>query len=171
MPDIFISPDEQIHENNAPIVPDVAPKTESQKNAVPGHSHNKLSAFCLYPDDVGFETKDSKEQIVLLLRKHPITNLKWIFVTFLLLTGPTLLSAFGVFSLMPAGFALVISLAWYLVTSAYAIESFFDWYFSVYFVTTKRVIDVDFDNLINKSVSDAEIEKIQDVTYSTGGGS
>ena len=44
-----------------------------------------------------------------------------------------------------------------------------DWYFNVYFVTTKRIIDVDFYNLIDKRVSDAEIDKIQDVSYTTGG--
>jgi hypothetical protein len=48
-------------------------------------------------------------------------------------------------------------------------EGFFSWYFNVFFVTNRRIIDVDFFNMVNKRVSDAEIEKIQDVTYSTSG--
>lgn len=155
MPDIFISKE--------------IPKTESQKSSIDEHSHNKFSSFCLYPDDIDFETKDSKEEIILLLRQHPIVNLKWIFITLLLLIGPTVLDVFGIFSFLPVGFPLVVSLAWYLVTSAYAIEGFLNWYFNVYFVTNLRVVDVDFYNLINKKVSDAEIEKIQDVSYITGG--
>lgn len=135
----------------------------------PTQSHNKLSSFCLYPDAVDFETRSDQEKIILLLRQHPIVNFKWILTTLLLITGPTLLNFFGILSSLPTGFPLVITLAWYLVTSAYAIEGFLDWYFNVYFVTTQRVVDVDFYNLIDKRVSDAEIEKIQDVSYATGG--
>lgn len=163
MPDIFISPDE------APIVPDVPPKTEAQKSEIVGHSHNRFSSFCLYPDGIGFETKADKEKIILMLRQHPIVNVKWILITLLLLTGPTLLNLFGIFSFLPTGFSLVISLSWYLITSAYAIEGFLDWYFNVYFVTTERIVDVDFYNIIDKRVSNAEIEKIEDVSYTTGG--
>ena len=175
MPDIFVSPDkpndglQKPKEESSKPTPIEVPKTEAERHAMPGHTHNRLSSFCLYPDGVDFETRSEAERIILLLRRHPITNLKWIIITALLLTGPTLLSTFNVFSFLPTGFPLVITLAWYLVTSAYAIESFLDWYFNVYFVTTNRVVDVDFYNLINKKVSDAEIEKIQDVSYATGG--
>ena len=159
MPDVFV---------NQPIA-EKTPRTEAQKKVIPGHSHNKLSAFSLYPDDVGFETKDGKEQIILLLRQHPVVNVRWIVIAILLLTGPTLLTTFGVFSALPVGFPLVISLAWYLFTAIYAIEGFLNWYFNVYFVTDARIIDVDFYNLIGKRVSNAEIEMIQDVSYTTGG--
>lgn len=169
MPDLFVSPDDTLHTPDPQVVPDKEPVTETEKSAVPGHDHRLFSAFSLYPDDVDFETREDKERIVLLLREHPIVNLKWILGTILLLTGPTIIAMFGIFSYLPTGFPLVISLAWYLITSAYAIEGFLNWYFNVYFVTTDRVIDVDFYNLINKRVSDAEIDKIQDVSYTTGG--
>ena len=151
MPDVFTSPDKKLPES------------------VPGHSHRLFSAFNLYPNDVGFETKEDKEKIILMLRQHPVVNIKWITVTLLLLTGPTILGLFGIFSLLPVGFPLVISMAWYLVTSAYAIEGFLNWYFNVYFVTTDAIIDVDFYNLLDKRISEADLDKIQDVSYSTNG--
>lgn len=173
MPDVFVSPEKKLPENQAPIVPEhipeVPPKTEKQRQRIPGHSHSKFSAFTLYPDDVDFETRDKDEQVILFLRQHPIVNIKWILTTIILLTGPTLLEFMGVFDFLPTGFGLVMSLAWYLVTSAYAIEKFLSWYFNVYFITERRVVDVDFYNLVNKKVSDAEIEKVQDVSYATGG--
>ena len=43
------------------------------------------------------------------------------------------------------------------------------WFFNVYIVTTERVVDVDFYNLIYKKVSDADLIKIQDVSYNQGG--
>jgi len=182
MPDIFtskkqdtlISPEEpKIEPQNIPQeqsgLPADPPKTEAQKIGVHGHSHSRWSSFSLYPDDIDFETKASKEQIILMLRQHPVVNLRWIVTSIFLLSGPTLLNLFGVFTLLPEGFSLVITLSWYLVTSAYAIEGFLDWYFNVYFITDQRIVDVDFYNLINKRVSNAEIEIIEDVSYTTGG--
>jgi len=169
MPDVFISPDEQIHQEVPPVLPKKVPTTESEKKEFRSHSHSHFSAFNLYPDRVNFETKNDDEKIILMLRQHPIVNLKWIFITTLLLFGPSLLTKFGVLTLLPSGFQAVLALIWYLVTFTYAIEGFLNWYFNVYFITTERIVDVDFFNLIDKRVSDAEIEKIQDVSYTTMG--
>jgi hypothetical protein len=168
MADIFVSPDEQIHENNSAVLPEKEPVTEAQKSEVQGHFHSRFSAFCLYPDDIDFETKEDGERIILMLRRHPIVNIRWILISIILLTGPTFLSVFGVFSLLPSGFPLVITLAWYLFVSAYAIEGFLNWCFNVYFITTLRIVEINFSNLINKKVSDAEVTKIQDVSYTLG---
>lgn len=169
MPDIFISPDEQIHETNPPVLPKKEPVNEFQKRHLGGHSHSRFSAFNLYPEHINFEIKEDGEEIVLMLRQHIVINLKWIIVTLLLLIGLPIVISLGVLSSLPAGYAAVITLIWYLVTATYAIEGFLGWYFNVFFITTKRIIDVDFFNLIDKRVSDAEIEKIQDVSYTTKG--
>jgi len=183
MPDIFISEKQNLPTSSSedksnvqkppeplvPVTPDTIPTTEARKSKFPEHRHSRLSAFSLYPDNVHFETKDNNEKIILMMRQHPIVNVKWILLTLLLLAGPTVLTAFGIFSMLPTGFSLIISMSWYLVTSAYAIENFLNWYFNVYFITEARIVDVDFFNLINKRVSNAEIEMIQDVSYTTGG--
>jgi len=172
MPDIFISEKkdpQETPEPKVPVTPNEIPTTEAIKRKFPGHRHGRFSSFSLYPDNVSFETKDKEEKIILMLRQHPIVNLKWILTTLFLLTGPTFLGIFGIFAYLPTGFPLVLSMSWYLVTSAYAIEGFLNWYFNVYFITTARIVDVDFFNLINKRVSNAEIEMIQDVSYATGG--
>lgn len=182
MPDIFISNEPDTNTSTEEKKPNSVKKHEGStssdnshvKNVVPrtdyeGPTHNRLSAFCLYPENIGFETKANEEKIILMLRQHPIVNLKWILTSAILLAGPTLLSMFGVFSMLPTGYPLVVTLAWYLVTSAYALEGFLNWYFNVYFITTLRIVDVDFYNIIDKRVSNAEIEKIEDVSYTTGG--
>lgn len=161
MPDVFVSPEDK--------QPEHKPKEVEVRHSIPGYKHNSLSSFCLYPEGIGFETKNDDEKIILMLRQHPVVNFKWILTAFLLATGPTVLNLFGIFALLPIGFPLVITLSWYLVTSAYAIEGFLDWYFNVYFITTERIVDVDFYNLIDKRVSNAEIEKIEDVSYTMGG--
>lgn len=148
MPDVFVSPDDHGQVASA---------------------RKLFASFNLYPTDIDFETKGDDEKVILMLRQHPIVNVKWIIVTLLLLTGPTILSILGVFSLLPIGFPLVITLTWYLLTSAYAIEGFLGWYFDVYFITTMRIVDIVFYNFINKKASDAEVTKIQNVSYTSNG--
>jgi membrane protein YdbS with pleckstrin-like domain len=163
MPDIFVSqPQDKKQENTQEDTLDRDPSL-----SVP--NHKLFGAFSLYPEDVEFETKESEEKIILLLRQHPIVNVKWILISILMFFVPSVARFFGVFSGLPSGFDLVITLAWYLFTMAYALENFLSWYFNVYFVTSLRVVDVDFYNLIYKQVSDANISKIQDVTYNMGG--
>jgi hypothetical protein len=156
MPEIFISPETKTN------------KKVLHKMPKKGR-HRLFSAFSYCPNDVTFESKEKEEEIVLMLRQHAIVNLKWIFFTIILFLCPPIFQKTGLLSLLPSGYPMVAILTWYLVTVAYAIEGFFSWYFNVFFITTRRVIDVDFFNLIDKRVSDAEIEKIQDVSYSTSG--
>lgn len=169
MPDVFVSSSEKVQENTPPVQQNNIPETESQKKAYKGHSHNRFAAFNLYPDHINFETKEDDEKIVLMLRQHPIINLKWITISLVLYLIPSFLTQLGITNLLPTGYILVFSLIWYLATSTYALEGFLSWYFNVYFITTQRIVDVDFFNLIDKRVSDAHIEKIQDVSYTTKG--
>ena len=132
-------------------------------------SHNPLSSFCYYPAHANFVNKDSEETVVLLLRKHPITNVKWIVIGALMLFVPLLVLSFpAVTSFMPARFLMIAILSWYLITSAYIFESFLIWFFNVYIVTDERIFDVDFYNLVFRQISDAELSQIQDVTVRVG---
>jgi hypothetical protein len=155
MPDVFVSEPQEKVPAPTPISP-----IESQSN---------LGSFRLYPEDIDFETKQKGEKVIIFMRAHPITNIKWILVTIFLIFVPVVAKSFGILSSLPAGFELIINLTWYLITATYALESFLGWYSNVYFITNLRVIDVDFYSLIYKQVSDANIDKIQDVTYNTGG--
>ncbi len=169
MPDVFISDSRKNNKKEVPPVPVEVPKRESQRINIEGHTHNKFSSFSVYPENVDFETREDNEKIVLLLRQHVIVNLKWILVTILMLMVPVIARSLNVFNVIPINFGIVINLSWYLITFAYALENFLSWYFNVYLVTTDRVIDVDFYSLIYKQVSDANLDKIQDVTYNMGG--
>lgn len=171
MPDIFVGEkrkekDKRIKE---PSVKVEKKKVEASLESLEGHTHNPLSAYCYYPEKINFETRDSKEKVILFLRKHPITNIKWLIASILLIMGPFFLGIFPILNFMPPNFQFIAVLGWYLVATGYVLENFLSWFFNVYIVTDERIIDVDFDNLIYKEVSDANIDKIQDVTYKMGG--
>lgn len=130
---------------------------------------NPLAPFGFLPNNVDFETRDGEEKVILLLRRHPITNLRWIVVSILMSLAPLLLKYFPVMDLLPASFEFVSLLGWYMLVFAYVFENFLGWFFAVSIVTDERIVDIDFYNLIYKEVSDTNLDKIQDVTYSVSG--
>jgi hypothetical protein len=190
MPDIFISSKnkekEDIKDNkesdslveekkiktdrgfNKPPVEEIL-KKEAYRGLHPMQGKKPLSSFLFSPDGINFETMEAEEKVVLFLRKHLITNIPWIFVGLVMILVPTVVSALSIFDSVPANFRFIFVLIWYLITMAYILESFLTWFFNVYIVTDERIIDIDFYNLIYKEVSDANIDKIQDVTYKMGG--
>src|SRR6185503_3451339 len=106
MPDIFISPEkpketEQKAEN---VKVEPIPKTPGKIEKAPGHTHNPLSAYCYLPESVDFENRDAQERVILLLRKHPITNVGWIIIAALMLFAPIVLTAFPLIAFLPPNF-------------------------------------------------------------------
>jgi uncharacterized membrane protein YdbT with pleckstrin-like domain len=142
---------------------------ELSVNDFPGHTNNPFAAFAYIPDNVNFIAADSNERVILLLRKHPITNIPWIITAILMFIAPALLDALPVFDSIPINIRLIASLFWYLITLAFVLEEFLSWFFNVYVVTDERVFDVDFVNLIYREITDANIDQIQDVTTKVGG--
>ena len=135
-----------------------------------GHrTKNPLAAFSVLPKRISFETQEIKEKIVLLLRKHWVTNIPWIVITLIMIIAPLFLQVFPLLDFLPQRFQFIALVVWYMVILAYVLESFLSWYFNVYIVTDERLIDVDFYSLIYKRISETKIDRIQDVSYSQGG--
>ena len=132
-------------------------------------SAHPLGAFIALPKKVSFENQERKEEIVLLLRRHWSTNMAWCFLAVLMILAPFILIVFPLLSFLPARFRLISVIMWYLLTLGIIFEKFLSWFFNVFIITDERVIDVDFFSLTYREVSQAKIDKIQDVTYKTGG--
>ncbi|KKQ85614.1 MAG: hypothetical protein UT08_C0005G0065 [Candidatus Woesebacteria bacterium GW2011_GWB1_38_8] len=143
---------------------------DMDRHSLPGHTHNPLAAFGYYPDSVKFINEDPGEKIVLILRKHPITNLSWIGIAFLMFITPAFFSVLSPISVLPGEFQIVLALVWYLITSAFILEEFLSWFFHVNIVTDERIVEVDFINLLYREITDANIDQIQDVTVEVSGG-
>ncbi|MBI4034952.1 MAG: PH domain-containing protein [Candidatus Chisholmbacteria bacterium] len=131
---------------------------------------NPLAAFVVRPKRIKFETQEAEEYVLLLLRRHFITNVPWIMVTVVMVVAPTIAARlFPILTLAPVNFQIVAALMWYLLTIGLVMENFLSWYFNVYLVTDERIVDIDFYSLIYKEVSDTKLERIQDVTVVQGG--
>jgi len=173
MPDIFISDNgekkEKIKVKEKPAKDKeekISPFSYSIKQTT---KDNPFASFIFRPNHIDFEIKDEEEKVILFLRKHPITNIKWAVIALILVTAPILVGSFPIFSFLPKNYHFIAILGWYLLTLSYIIQNFLSWYYQIQLVTDERIVDIDFYNLIYKEVSDCNIDKIQDVKYSMGG--
>jgi len=136
---------------------------------------NPLASFAFSPLDVSFENQDGNEQVVLLLRRHWVTNVGWIlaatFFFIIPLFLPSLFSWGGAsfYESLELRWRTVLFMIWYLLLSGFIFERFINWYFNVYLITNKRIIDVDFHGILYKNVTEAQLLRIQDITHRSAG--
>lgn len=131
-------------------------------------------AYLENPTRLRFEGQDHDEKILLLLRAHPITNLSWITLAVLLFFGPFFIPTASQLlnfdlSPVPASFWIIFLIINYLVVLAIVFEGFLYWYFNVYIVTDKNIVDVDFHSLLFKNIDVAPLRNIEDTSSSMGG--
>ncbi len=150
-----------------------SPKPLDKKKLSDGGFGHHLSSYCFRPDHVRFETQGDNEEIILLLRAHPVTTLGWILTGLLLIIIPVFLFPYLVLNnFLPSnytGFMPAVVLVWYLFTFSYLLVSFLLWYFTVSIVTNERIIDIDFINILHKEFSATTLSKVEDVTMKMGG--
>lgn len=133
------------------------------------HPRKELGgAFTVYPMSK-FVQKQNDEEVVLMLRAHPITNLKWMSVVVGALLLPEILNALGAFAGIPFKIIFVGRLVWYLMMLGFSFEKFLSWYYSVFIVTNERVVDIDFVNLLYRVMSYANLNHIEEPAMYSGG--
>ncbi len=168
MPDIFISPNTTARPAaNSGI-------SESGLPHISNSGSHALSAFLYKPKEIRFETQEDDEYIILLLRKHWITNFDWIAISLILLLIPLFLFPFiranSILPVdLPVAIVIFVTLVWYLFTFSYLLVEFLLWYFTVSIVTNERIIDIDFVSILHKKFAATRISKIEDVTLRSGG--
>lgn len=129
--------------------------------------HQYLHSYCIRPN-VRFESQNPNEQVILVLRAHPFTQLLWILNSFFFLTIlivanfflPLFLSPIQIIFVNVFGIVLVLSYVWF---------NFLNWYFNVGIITNERVVDVDFMHVLYREVTEARLERIEDITSKGGG--
>lgn len=133
-------------------------------------SNNPLKSYIPKPKKISFEIQDRDEKIILVLRQHPITQVKSIFVlVFSFLFVPWLLRVAGLMAFLPDQFKLAFYSFLVVLFIGMAFRYFLLWFFNVYIITDERIIDVDFLSMVYKNISTAKIENIEDITKQTSG--
>lgn len=188
MPDLFVSPsvqqDAKPADTTEPIVNTAEPAlTEAEladvtqpisvQTTQPSPMHF-FTAFKEMPARVCFQTQEANEIILLFLRKSFITNIPWIFSAILFSLIPILFIyaiqiSLAPLSSLPPNDAMVLIIFYYIVLATIVFINFITWYFNVMLITTERVIEVNFTDLVYKNIAETKITLVQDVSYTQVG--
>lgn len=145
-------------------------QTKDQRDFLPKPRGNSLSSLLVLPSSkVHFQTQEPEEKILMILRAHWITNLPWLILAAILFFAPVVLFFTPFLPSFPLEFRLIFFIGWYLILLMYVFQRFLSWFFNLSIITDERIIDVDFYDVTVKKVSDADIDKIQDVTFTNAG--
>lgn len=179
MPDIFVNKKAQInkkHHNDSFEKEHKNTPTEAIMHfpKLTKKSVHIFSSYCENPGDISFKNQDKNEDVLLFVRKHFITNFVWITVGIFLLVLPLFIGPITfIFNLSIPFFStiqiLFFTLFYYLFVLSYLFIRFITWYYNVSLVTTKRIIDIDFSDVIYKNLASTTLDLVQDVSYTQTG--
>jgi len=144
---------------------DLSIGSEERRNAIP-----LFASFWQNPHGVYFDTQEANEHILLFLRRHFITNLPWLFSSFLLVFVPLIIGYLFSFihypfpALSPIFVSAIVAM-YYLFVFTNAYVHFLDWYYNISLITHKRVLDIELKDLVYKKISATKISLVQDINY------
>lgn len=166
MPDVFVS------NKPASSPPPLQANPISKPHESGGHV-GIFSSSVENPSDISFHHQEEGEKILLFLRRHFITNLKGLLIAAAFASLPIIVSIVGFENLpflqLPFNYVLVLTLIYYLLVFVFVLVNFLMWYYNILLVTEKRVIDIDFVELIFHDVAETKFSLIQDVNYTQTG--
>ena len=133
------------------------------------------TSFIEKPKKISFEGKDDDEQILFVFRRATITNAPWMFISVLMLLAPILFDSFFLMlnneypNVLTPILIFIANAFWYVFTFGYIFERFLNWFFNIHIITDKRVVDMDFNHLLHRNISEAPLRNIEDITYTISG--
>ncbi|MFC1756178.1 hypothetical protein ACFLZK_02180 [Patescibacteria group bacterium] len=133
------------------------------------------NSFIENPKNTFFEGEDSDEKILYIFRKANITNLGWGLISIFLLLAPAVFNSFFIHitinypDILKPSLIIIINIFWYLFTFGYIFERFINWFFNIHIITDKRIVDMDFDHLLHRNITDAPLRNVEDITYTVSG--
>lgn len=157
------------------LKPNETPKKESKhqseapaKHAVHHNSPHFYSAFTDHPINVAFQEQEEGEEIVLLVRRHFVTNVPWIALAILLAILPVFLpfaAATFPFPDLSSSTVFLLLTFYYLFIFGFVLLNFTLWYFHIGLVTTIRLVDIDLAGILYRQITATKHENVEDVTY------
>ena len=131
-------------------------------------SQSKVFFSYLRNPKIKFETSEPTEKALLLVRSHPFTQIYWVINVFIFFILFVITNFF-----IPSYFSFVqvlfFDVFFIIFTLSYIWFNFLSWYFNVGIITDKRVIDINYFNILYKEITVARLENIQDMTVKSGG--
>lgn len=142
------------------------------------HSRNPFTALAVDPVSVSLEMQERDETIELIIRRHVVTNLKWVLIALVAMVIPFIFySEFGREQLSTQQLLDVVSpkgqvfftIMWYVLVAFYIVQNAMLWFFNVLIVTDTRIVDLDVIWPFHRKITEAQLRQVQDVTFTQVG--
>lgn len=161
MPEIFAS--EKETEERVGCIKEVKDLEKS------GRFRSVFGSLVVMPSKTRFESQDDDEEVLILGRRHFVTNLKWLALASFAFFVPLFWGEFPMIKALNVNTGFALSIVWYSALLFYVIQSFMLWFYNVYIVTNEGLVDVDFFGLLYKNINVTQIDHVEDVNYSQRG--
>ena len=139
-----------------------------------------FGCIVFYPKDCTFQSQNKDEEVAILMRRHFITNLEWIWNVILYSIVPILVIALLAFidakfmgniifqseiiKSFSGNLEATVVISYYFFVASYALFKFINWYYDVYVVTNERILYFDFDVWAGQSILDVPLGDIIDMS-------
>jgi hypothetical protein len=135
-----------------------------------GNPFHIFTSFVEKPQGITFNGQQSSEDILVFLRRHFITNVPWIILTFLLLFVPFIVNFIlqtinFTFPFLSNSFILLLLIFYYLLVFGYAFANFVSWFYNIGIITQKRIININFAYLSQINVAVSFVSEIEEATF------
>jgi hypothetical protein len=132
-----------------------------------------LSAYGVKPYGVSFGEQAEDEEIFLFLRRHLVTNIPWIFAGFILILIPPflflVLNYYSFLITIPTNFLFILILFYYLAVVTFLFTEYINWFFNISLITDKRVVDLNYSDIIYHDMAVTKLDLIEDIDYVQAG--
>lgn len=123
------------------------------------------SSFMSFPKNLSFYGKESTENVILVVRSHWIFYVPYLGISLVVLFLPVLIQMVVSDLSKSTSFFIAMFLSGLTVSLTVIVYAFVKWFYNVNIITDKRVIDLDFTSVVSHSLSEARLDKIEDVTH------
>jgi len=148
----------------------VKAESEEIKKLLSGGFSGRSFGSCVpRPHKFRFEAQQDDETVLLLGRRHLVTNLRWITMLCFAFVIPFVWGEFPFLKALDGNTLVSVTMLWYMGLIFYGMQSFLMWFYNVYIITNERLVDVDFVGLLSKTVNVAQISRVEDVNYTQKG--
>lgn len=136
---------------------------------------NYLKSTIKDPKTARYDGEDEDERITYVLRQSYLTTLPWILTTTIMVIAPLFIDAtlasfkFDGVAVFGTNFLFAVTVFWYLGTFGFFLQNLLTWFFNVYIITNKKIIDIDFQGILFKNISETTLDNIEDVTSTVSG--
>jgi len=122
-------------------------------------------SFKSFPQGLNFHGKEQGEEIVLVIRSHWIVYLPQAILSILVLSIPWILGAISTDIFKSTAIFLALVITSILICASIMVSALLKWYYNVNIITDQRIMDLDFPNIMSHSMTEAQLEHVEDVTH------